>query len=263
MKKMTFLVGLLLSLSLQAKVLIITDIDDTVKQTNVSNVFSMILSNFGGTKDFPHMKDVFREIAEHHKNEKIEITFTSGSIKCVTNQKKWLSKREFPAGLLIQRRCNNGEFSYRVPTKDFKIKAVSSLLRQLDQSNHEIYLFGDSGEKDPEVFKAIQEAFPHLNFHVFIRDISAKAVYFDDRLPQIKVEGNNYFLTELDLYNFPDFNFLSNQLKDSLKADLKDGKLFASYQDNILAKRLHKEAGLKKKESKELANTLLRNYYAH
>ena len=260
MKKTSFVVGLLLSLSLQAKVLIITDIDDTIKQTNVLNSLAAAMSTFGKTPDFQHMKTIFKEIADHHKNEKIEITYTSGSLKCITNQPKWLAKKEFPAGLILQRRCNNGEFSFHVPTKDFKVKAISSLLRQLPDEENHIYMFGDSGEFDPEAYKAVQDLFPQFQYHVFIRDIGAKGLHYDDRLKEIKVEKNNYFLSELDLYKYPDFSFLSSGLKSSLEADLKDHKLLAKYHSKNLAKRLHKEAKLKLKEAHQVADQILENY---
>lgn len=262
MNLLTLLVGFLFSFGLQAKVVIFTDVDDTIKQTNVLSKAAAISSTFTSkTKAFPHMKTLFEEIKAHHANEVVEIYYVSGSVKCITNQKKWLEKNGFMPGTLFQRQCKKGEDAYPKPTKEYKVGVIARTLRSLNKGEHHVYLFGDNGQHDAEVYAEVQEILPHFNYHPFVRDIATKSFPFDERLSVIKVAKVNYFLTEIELINSPDFDFLTDDYKALVAKDLKEDKLMASYLDETLAKRFEKEANLCKKDAKAAAMIALRSFY--
>lgn len=260
MKKLIFLLGLLFGLQTQAKLIIISDIDDTLKQTDVLNKLDLIQNAIVGEKPFHWMPSVFSEIQKFHQ-EKASISYISSSVDCITNQSKWIKKHGFPEGKVIQRTCKKGEISYQVPGKNYKILVITKTLMNLPVGqDHEIYLFGDNGQHDAEVYQYIKGAFPQLKIHAFIRDIRVEATKIHPVLSLKKLDGIQYFLTELDFFNMPEFAFMDLELKSRMIEEDQKNKLMADYLPLTLSKRFYK-AGYRKLYALKLSKNLLEQYY--
>lgn len=260
MKKLIFLMSLALGFTAQARLVIISDIDDTLKQTDVLNKLDTVQNAIVGEKAFQWMPKIFSEIEKHH-NQKATMIYVSSSLDCISKQSKWLSKHGFPKGTVYQRTCKSGEIDYQVPGRDYKILVISKELMLLPAGEeHEIYMFGDNGQHDPDIYQFIKNAYPNIKIKPYIRDIRVEATQIHPALSVKKLSGINYFLSEVDLFTAPDFFFLDPELKSKMLEDDEQNKLLADYLPLTLSKRFCK-AGYRKFYGKKLAKNLIQQYY--
>lgn len=142
---------------------IISDIDDTVKVTEVFHGIKAVLQNtFLKTfVDVPGMAKLYQGW------EKLEASFhyvSKSPPELYAPLAKFLRSKGFPVSsihlcpLLGRNRAN------------FKLRQVESLLSQFPE--RKFILVGDSGEKDPEVYAAIMRSHPDQVLKVLIRSVA-------------------------------------------------------------------------------------------
>ncbi len=243
----------LLSFSVTAKLVVISDLDDTVRQVNVleldeasfhilaDKAFDMEIPPFNG------LNIIYNDLLDH--NEEIEFYYLSASYPIIYDAKLWLELNEFPEGKVFQRaysdEFNSGEFKKR------KLREIIKNYEDIENVN--FLFFGDNGEHDPEAYQDVVEHFGiHEQSQIYIRDVVTDYTfkYEDSRLP---IEGINYFLTEKVLINSDLLNFLSNDVVSKLKKEsIKDipsfmvDNLDERIEDNICDKITWKNHPLKK-----------------
>lgn len=149
-----------------AKTLIVSDIDDTVKLTDVLNSKPEIIRNaLLSKKAFSGMSTLYREL---DKKDTI-IHYVSGSpqiIKSIINN--FLEYNQFPqeTNVTLKRKS--------IETYEYKVEAIKHLI-----ANHnpdEIILIGDDTEKDPEVYDTISKLNPRKVSGIYIRAIRNRAI---------------------------------------------------------------------------------------
>lgn len=143
----------LVSQSVIARTLVISDIDDTIKTTHV-NSWEKYANAPLTDNPFPYMSDLYRSI-------QADFVYVTNAPESMMEESHsvFLALNHFPKGELYMR---PGVFS----EKD-KFPTLEKIIREKQPSV--VILFGDNGEKDPIVYKLIQEAFPEIQFHTFIR----------------------------------------------------------------------------------------------
>jgi len=178
---------------------VISDIDDTVKVTNIPSGEAEVLKNtfFREFKAAPCMADLYQsfgsEVAFHY--------VSGGPWQMYAPLAEFLFGADtgFPEGSFHMKNVRTNPFeseSYQdlwkligagsqQATVEQKIGQISTLLQQFPA--REFVLIGDSGEQDPEVFAAIRTRFPDQVAEIRIRDVVNHSVSRPDRLQDMTI----------------------------------------------------------------------------
>lgn len=164
---------------------VISDVDDTIKVTNVSNRKELLANTF--TREFRSvegMSAMYQDWARHG----VSFHYVSASPwPLYSPLVNWLDHDEFPVGTMHLRHIRlrdlrndrKKETSYRT-----KLASVQSLLRQFPQRR--FILLGDSGERDAELYGEVTRDFGAQIAFVAIRDCSGST---DHLLSAAQVAG--------------------------------------------------------------------------
>mmetsp|Transcript_17429 Transcript_17429/g.28940 ORF Transcript_17429/g.28940 Transcript_17429/m.28940 type:complete len:468 (+) Transcript_17429:170-1573(+) len=150
---------------------IISDIDDTVKITNVTSRKSMLRNTF--LEEFqpvPGMAQVFRDWQQRMS---CQFHFVSSSPwQLYEDLDAFCQKQDFPdatfhlKSIRVKDRTLFQLFANPMATKT---KVITNILEQFPERT--FICVGDSGEKDPEVYGALARQYPNQIAYILIRDI--------------------------------------------------------------------------------------------
>ena len=155
---------------------IISDVDDTLKHSNVPNRRDLFQNTFA--RDFapvPGMPDLFRAAA----TAGAAFHYVSGSPWQLYEPlaEFWLSQG-YPAGSFHLKRFRLRESARKLhhmsPQKAHKQAAIAPILAAFPE--RQFVLIGDSGEQDPEIYAHFLREHPEHVAHVFIRAVRGRAV---------------------------------------------------------------------------------------
>ena len=169
--KFTFIFILFLLLTHQAfsKTLIISDIDDTIKVTNVLSKTDSVINGIFSKKAFSGMSELYQVL---NKDNNI-IYYVSGApaiLKEVVGG--FLEFNNFPqSNKLI---LKNDSLS----TYEYKVMNIRNLILKLKPDN--IILIGDDTQFDPEVYQTIFEENPTVVKSIYIRAIKNRKIPNND-----------------------------------------------------------------------------------
>lgn len=157
---------LLTTSALQAKTLIVSDVDDTIKLTDVLNSKKQIVKNaLFSKKAFSGMSQLYRELDK----KEASIHYVSGSpgiIRKVIHN--FLDCNEFPQNDQIILKTK------KVETYHYKVDAIKKLIAK--HNPDEIILIGDDTEVDPEVYDTISKLNPLKVSGIYIRAVQNRAL---------------------------------------------------------------------------------------
>lgn len=217
-KTAIFFIALLLSLSSFGKVLLVSDLDDTIKISGI-NSLSLYTNYLTGVKPFNHLIDVYKNIIEKYEGEgtPVEVIYLTSSPKLI-NSKAWLEEHNAPDGRVINR--TNKELFYLSGEK-FKTRELSKVLKHSDKYS-KILLFGDNSEHDPQVYSSVVRELKVDNSEIYIRDVQAFTAC--DGYESNLIPGINYFLSEFQLIDENNyFDFIDNELRKQIySAEIND-----------------------------------------
>jgi phosphatidate phosphatase APP1 len=146
----------------------VTDIDDTVKLTDVAHKSDAFLRALFSRKAFAGVSTLFREISA--QNDEAVLYFVSGAPHVLRKPLvEMVVKNQFPRPWMLSLR----ELS--VPTPDFKIAKIGAILDSLPQ-DAELLLLGDDGERDPETYAAIRAKYPDRVAGTYIHRIQGRSL---------------------------------------------------------------------------------------
>jgi hypothetical protein len=166
---------------------VVSDIDDTIKITRVPagkravlrNTFLKLYQAAGGMRE-----RYLRFVSEDGASVDTCFHYVSGSPwQLYGPLSRFLFEQEqFPAGTvhmkslrknLLDRGALRDIMAFALggdlATLDQKVRQITNLMIHLPR--RKFILVGDSGEKDPEVYRAIQKLFPNQVLKVYIRDV--------------------------------------------------------------------------------------------
>lgn len=163
-----------------AKFGIISDIDDTVISTNVLNRLKMLITTIASNE---HTRVPFEGVSAFYKalqkgssgNENNPIFYVSSS--------PWnlygflieiMRKHEIPFGPLFLKDFGSHTIFSGGDHLGHKLENITQILETF--SHLPFILIGDSGEKDPEIYRQIIEQFPNRIRAVYIRDVNPNPV---------------------------------------------------------------------------------------
>lgn len=146
--------------SLWAKELvIISDLDETLRVANVEKKFKAGLKLIGGVKPYEGLTAIFQDI--QLKNPDTKFYYLSNSYPFLYNGKKWIKENGLPAGEVFQRSLKDKSDTF----KPQKLKLIGA--KHTDAS---ILMFGDNIERDPEFYHQFKEESQLTDVRIFIRD---------------------------------------------------------------------------------------------
>lgn len=191
------LVTLLLSFNtLYASTLVVTDIDDTVKVTDVLNKKNAVYNALFSKAEFSGMSELYRTM----NLPGTTFFYVSGSPKILDERiEEFLEFNKFPqkANLILKK-------NLKINTFDYKVEAITNLIKETNPDK--IILIGDDTEYDPEVYEAISKAFPLKVASIYIRAIQ------DRELPKINNIKNFFSAVEIAGFEVINGNLDSSSL---------------------------------------------------
>ncbi len=165
--KLLFLSAMLvLSLqALEAKTLVVSDVDDTIKVSDVlGSKTKLVVHALVKKKAFAGMSELYNEF----NTGDTEIYYLSGSPKIINSRiSELLEHNGFPQRSNIVLKNKMSENTY-----DYKTAAIRELIKKINPDK--LIMIGDDGEYDPEVYKTISEENPEITSATYIRAIRNK-----------------------------------------------------------------------------------------
>lgn len=151
---------------------VVSDIDDTIKISNVLDKSELIANTF--LREFrpaPGMADLYRSWAA---GGNVVFHYVSGSPWQLYPSLLDFTQREgFPRGTFNFRQFRLKDKSalefLENRTLEYKLGVIEALMRRF--SERQFVLVGDSGEKDPEVYAALASRLPNQVRAILIRDV--------------------------------------------------------------------------------------------
>lgn len=155
-------------------VTVISDIDDTIKVTQVTNRVLLVQNTFlRPFRVVEGMPKLYRRLAEAG----VEFDYVSLSPwQLYEPLAELLEQQRFPAGTFHLRRFRIKDSTFLELFAD-PVQAKLAVLRETLRAmpGREVILIGDSGEKDPEVYGRMAREFPRQVRLILIRDVTNAA----------------------------------------------------------------------------------------
>jgi hypothetical protein len=168
--------------TVQAKTLIISDIDDTIKMTDVlGSKTTVIFNSLFNAQAFSGMSELYQEMT---KNDDTIIYYITGSPKIIKFKvDDFLEGNHFPQtqNLILKDEINDNTYEY-------KTEVIRELIQKIRPDK--MILLGDDTQFDPEVYKTISDENPKIEFAVYIHSIQNKIVNQPTFFSAIEVAGN-------------------------------------------------------------------------
>ena len=248
------------SLQLFAKTVVISDIDDTLKKANSMGKAPEQIYHFLKKVPYLEMRDLFNEIKTNARaeNEAIEFYYVSAAQRLTFNPDKWIKKYNFPIG----RSSLKSLKEKKVSTYDFKHEVIKAILLEelKNDSDLHVLMFGDNAQADAVVYTDLTRELS-LDSEIFIRDVRAEATFFDSTLEMKKLSGVDYYFSEVELFIYPAFSFVSSDLRARAYESYKKETLIPGYTLKTLARRLTAIFSDKKRAESD-AQKFWNDYYA-
>lgn len=155
---------------------IISDVDDTIVITEVTRfrrlLRNTLLRNPLQREAVPGMAALYRRLAARNAiADAAPVFYLSASPRQLHFAiETFLAHNEFPQGVLITKRVTNDGSSE--PLRDqvaYKKAKIEEILTRLPDVR--FTLIGDDGEQDPEIYRAIRDAFPDRVEAIWIRRV--------------------------------------------------------------------------------------------
>lgn len=157
MKKLLCFLILLFQIPAFAGVGIISDLDDTIKITHVASPVAATVNGVFRKRVFTGMPEFLRE-AKSYASELHIITASPGLISKSVHRTLDSNSIVYDSVAFKNPFKKEDKISYKLR----KIKEI------LDRSPHDFILLGDDVDKDPEIFKKVQELFPNRILRSYI-----------------------------------------------------------------------------------------------
>lgn len=174
---------------------VISDIDDTVLESNVKSKLKLlkktIFSNARKLKSYPGCAKFYQQF----EKTKMPIVFISGSpANLFYRLKLFFEYQKFPnAPIMLKDLGISKESDSLFKQKEYKRKKIKDIMALLP--NHRFIIIGDSGEKDPEIYRAIEKEYPKRVERILIHNV-------DKSKPEdARYKGQTLFKSYLKLIN--------------------------------------------------------------
>ncbi|TWT60229.1 phosphatidate phosphatase App1 family protein [Rubinisphaera italica] len=150
---------------------IISDIDDTIKFSNVGNREELLANTFlRPFRPIEGMPELFNHLAAPERSFHY---ISATPWQMVRSVSQFLSEHNFPEGSVHLRKFALKDVTFLkkiFPAYKKKRKVVEDMMFRFP--NRRFLLFGDTGEKDPEIYGDIARRFPDQTLGICLRNVS-------------------------------------------------------------------------------------------
>lgn len=152
---------------------VVTDIDDTVLISHSTNLikklYLLLTKNHESRKGFEGVSEFYKELLGANG---VLFYVSSSEWNLYDFLNDFMKFHQLPKGVFLLQDLKSGIFDlFRSGggSHDHKKQKIQRLLDAFPDCK--FVLVGDSGQKDPEIYRSIVEQFPNRIEHVFIRDV--------------------------------------------------------------------------------------------
>lgn len=188
---------LFFSLQGSAKILVVSDIDDTLKVAHVLMTLANFDNSIAISNHFQGMNSVFRKL---ELSQDVQFAYVSNAPSWLMglSHGAFLAYNSYPEGGLYLRSS--------LSDRNFKLRTISQLIRQTNPDM--VILIGDNGEVDPVVYKTIATRFTDISVRTFIHQVYSQ-LSVEETGHRVE-QGQLGFATSVDLaYYFHRLNLIS------------------------------------------------------
>ena len=156
---------------------IISDFDDTIIVSEVTNKISLgintMFKNYKQRTLVPTMLERFKKIlAQNPKGVPSTLFILSGSPQQLFKPiEQFLDYQHFPKRILILKKAHGENLDPLTDQFAYKTQKIERFIKLYP--NMQWVMFGDSGEKDKQVYKAIKEKYPRKVLQYYIRNVDS------------------------------------------------------------------------------------------
>ena len=154
---------------------VISDIDDTIKVTEVRNRHATLRNTF--LREFqpvPGMAELYQSWA--HSNRAAFHYVSASPWQLYEPLSTFIQTHGFPSGTFALKpfRWKEGSFfSLFAGPEQYKRRVIEPLLQKFP--GRQFILIGDSGERDPEIYAALARKYPRQIARIYIRDVTGES----------------------------------------------------------------------------------------
>lgn len=155
---------------------LISDIDDTILVSEVLHTRVLLKNSLAVPAEqrvpVPGMAALYgRMLKSNHAPEASAVYYVSSSPRQLTdNLRLFLKINGFPRGVLQLKEIGSGSGDSMGEHETYKLRRIETILAEFPQTK--FYLFGDDGERDPEIYNAILTKYPERIAGVWIRRLN-------------------------------------------------------------------------------------------
>lgn len=149
-----------INLSAFSKIIVISDIDDTIKKTNVKSLWEMARNVSNSHNFYPGIPEVFQAIADN--NEDVKFFYISNAMRFFVgdNYDNFL-EQYFPHGKVF--------YKPSLFHKNHKFNSIKNIV--ITEHPDVVIYLGDNSERDPSIYAMLAKEFPTVKNLQFIRAI--------------------------------------------------------------------------------------------
>lgn len=201
------------------KVIVVSDIDDTLKISHVRNAPAKFIRGFWPYAVFPGMNYLYHTIGTQFRRS--NFYYVSAALKKISfyMHSKTLEFAAVPAGELILREGQD--------KKEFKLAALRRILSS--NTTKRVIMFGDNAEYDPIVYDQIRREFPQKRFLIFMRKAYPEGnPILEGQIPFVSPLEVAVALHEHDIITFEKMKWLIDRVLSLAEKDMQEtgGKKF-------------------------------------
>lgn len=204
MKKL-ILILLVLQSQLVYSAIIISDLDDTIKMTNVKSPAQAARNVLLSTKVFEPMPKLLAEMDKYTD----ETHIVSASPKILnTRIKKLLEKHQ-----IQYKELHTRGFADLLDKKKFKIETINNLIK----NDKEVILIGDNTQADDDIYQTLKKMNPDKTFTIYIHKVTESGKISDSSFSFITafdIAVNEYKEKRMNFYGV---TTVANQIIKTLK----------------------------------------------
>lgn len=181
---------------------IISDIDDTLLWTNVTNKLNMALML---ARSNPFTRKAFKGVAAFYRALHAGVSGNEGNPVFYVSSSPWhlfdplvdfMRLQDIPLGPLMLRELRVRSFLKPEASRNHKLEKIEKILRAYP--GLPFVLIGDSGERDPEIYAEVVRRHPDAIKVIYIRNVNpdpARIEALDRLVEQVAASGAQLVLT--------------------------------------------------------------------